>query len=511
MSFKNEVSLNLINRLWVKILAALIICFLLIISISKFYSAKEVLTHASLEDFSAYLDERIPALMKDYDIPGANIALIQKGKTIWTRAYGYADLKEGRKMTTDTYCRVESISKSVTAWGVMKLVEEGKIELDKPVGQYLKSWKLPQSEFADEKMTVGQLLTHTAGMPLGDFLDRYSPGEKMPSLEESLSKKTIPFQKPGLSFSYSNTGYNLLELLIEEVTGRDFAEYMEQEVLIPFGMHKSSFDWSEELDPPVPVGYGIKGNPIPVYVYPEKASGGLFAPVEDIAAFVAAGMATDFRSDHEVLTSESISKLYTPSVGKIGVYGLVFDSYGMGYYIETLSNGRQSVANGGQGGGVMTYFHSVPETGDGIVILTNSQRSWPFFGHILSDWSDWRGFETVGFGKIILAQKALWILIGLIWLIILWQVWRLWTGIICGRRRFDPLSNESRPLRLIQSSLSVILMTGLLWCINQDYLFISSVFPLASGWLGFSALVFALTLLLSAVFPSLKVSLWQRI
>jgi CubicO group peptidase (beta-lactamase class C family) len=143
--------------MWLRILVALIISFVLVMSASKLYAAKGINKQASLQEFTAYLDERIPALMKDYGIPGVSIALVQKGETTWSNAYGYADLENRRKMTTDTYCRVESISKSVTAWGVMKLVEQGKIELDRPVGQYLKNWKLPESQFSEEKVTVRQL------------------------------------------------------------------------------------------------------------------------------------------------------------------------------------------------------------------------------------------------------------------------------------------------------------------------------------------------------------------
>lgn len=505
MRTKNVGSLNLINRLWVRVLVVLIISFVLVISLLKNHITENVKKYASLEEFTTYLDERIPTLMKDYGIPGVNIALIQKGETMWSKAYGYADLEEGRKMTTDTYCRVESISKSVTVWGVMKLVEQGKIGLDDPVEKHIRNWEFPEAEFSEENITVRQLLIHTAGMPLGDIFERYSPKGKIPSLEESLSEEAILVQEPGLSFSYSNTGYNLLELLIEEVTGRDFAEYMEEEVLIPLGMHKSSFTWNEELKPEVPVGYDLKGNPIQVYVYPEKASGGLFACVEDIATFVSAGMSNYFYTNHEVLTSQNINKLYTPMVRKIGGYGLAFDSYGLGYYIETLSNGKQAVANGGQGGGVMTHFHAVPETGDGIAILTNSQRSWPFFAYILNDWAEWNGFSSVGMSKIIWGQKVLWTLIGIILFIVLWQLWRLVQGLISDRRKFAPLSKKSRFLRILQSSLSIILVSVLLWCISQDYLFVSSVFPIAYKWLGLSVFVFALTLLFSALFPYTEV------
>ena len=80
----------------------------------------------------------------------------------------------------------------------MKLVEQGKIELDKPMEQYLKNWKFPESKFSEEKVTIRHLLTHTAGMPLGDIFERYSPKEEIPSLEESLSKEAILIQAPGV-------------------------------------------------------------------------------------------------------------------------------------------------------------------------------------------------------------------------------------------------------------------------------------------------------------------------
>lgn len=499
MDFK-KMGLCFVNIIWVRILIVLTISFVLVLSISKPNLTKEVEKDATLESFTAHLNQRIPELMKVYDMPGVNIALVKGGKTTWTKAYGYADIEAGRKMTTDTYLRVESISKSVTAWGVMKLAEQGKIELDSPVKQYIKSWDFPESEFSEEKVTVRQLLSHRAGLPLGDFTKRYSPTQAIPSLKDCLSTEAVLVQEPGVSFSYSNTGFNLLELLIEEVSGRDFAEYMEQEILIPLGMHNSSFTWSEEFNPAVPNGYDLTGEAVPVYIYPEKGSGGLFATAEDLAAFIAAGMPNISR-DHQVLSSHSINTLYTPIVEKLGIYSLVFDSYGLGYYIEHLSDGKKAVSHGGQGTGWMTHFHSVPETGDGIVILTNSQRSWPLIANILSDWAQWNGFSPVGMSRIIWGEYVLWTFIGLIWFIVFWQAWRLAEDLISGKRSFAPLSKESRLLRLVQGSLFMILAAGLLWCINQDYLLISSVFPIASGWLGCSVFALAVILLLSVLFP----------
>lgn len=495
------VSFNFLNYIWVKILVTLLVFSLPIMLALKSHLINELNQDTSLEDFTVHLDERIPSLMEKYSIPGVNIVLVKNATIAWSKAYGYAHLESGRKMTTDTYCRVESISKSITAWGIVKLVEQGTVGLDDPVEQYLSGWKLPESKYTKDKVTIRRLLNHSAGLSLGTIGVRYSPKEALPNLEESLSKEVRVIHEPGTTFSYSNTGFNLLELLIERVTGHDFAEYMKTEVLLPLGMRNSSFEWSEELVPAVPFGYDLKGNPIPVYIYPEKASGGLFATIEDIASFIIAGMNDFSDTARQTLTSDSINLLYTPMIKKPGIYSLAFDSYGLGHFIETFPNGKRGVSHGGQGSGWMTHFHSVPETGDGIVILTNSQRSWPFIAYLLSDWAKWCGFARIGMGRIIWGKKIVRTLIVLIWLIIIRQGWRLLRGLIYGERRFDPLTENYRCLRLVQSSLAVILISILWWCVNQDYLFITSVFPIVSIRLGFSILGLALVLLLSGLFP----------
>lgn len=504
INYKKFYFKNFINKLCKFKLIRLVIFFILVLFVSSSCVEETFESQDSLEEFTTYLDERVTKLMKDYDIPGVNIALIQKGNITWSKAYGYADFEQGRKMTIDTVCRTQSISKSVTAWGVMKLVEQGKIGLDDPVKQYIKNWNFPDTEFSEENITVRQLLSHSAGMPLGSIGVHYSPEGDVPSLEENLFKQAHLIKEPGSSFLYSNVGFNLLELLIEEVTGQKFAEYMKKEVLIPLGMHNSSFNWSENLNPAVPIGYDLKGERVPVYVYPEKASGGLFATVEDVARFVIAGMINSGHTNNNVLKPENIKKLYTPMVETSGFYSFVSESYGLGYFIENLSNGRQAVFHGGQGHGWMTHFHSIPQKGDGIVILTNSQRSWPFISYILKDWAKWSGFSSIGMDVITQGIKIIWTLIGLVLFISLWQVWRLGQGVISGRRQFAPFSNESRFLRLVQISLFIILVLGLLWCLNQDYLFISAVFPLVYRWVGLSIFIFAVVLLLLALFPRTK-------
>lgn len=456
----------------------------------------------SAEDFQVHLSRRVPSLMTLFRIPGCSIALVHNSEIVWTEAYGIADLESETALTVDTPMRVQSISKSVTAWGILKLAEQGMIDLDDPVSKYLTSWHLPESDFASYTITIRQLMSHTAGLPLGDVFTTYAPDDDMPSLEQKLTQEAKLVRKPGLRFSYSNTGYNLLELLIEQVTARDFSDYMLTEVLLPLGMNSSSFDWSRNMKPSPPTGYDIRGKSVPVYVYPEKASGGLFATAADIARFATAGSC-----DNPVLKTDNVETLYKPISDKIGIYGLVFDAYGLGHYIETVPNGLRSVSHGGQGSGIMTHFQSVPETGDAIVILTNSQRSWPFISYLLRDWARWLELPSVGMEKIIWGRYALSILVGMLLSAAFLMIRR--TLLYLFRKRTETekserLKSHCRLIQWLQRSVSLILMGALLWGVCQKYLFITSIFPILSVWLGAAIMLLSVSMFIFALIPCEK-------
>jgi CubicO group peptidase (beta-lactamase class C family) len=454
-----------------------------------------------LDAFTAHLDRRVPRLMERYDVPGASVALVRDGEPVWFDAYGYADLEGDRKMTLDAVYRAESISKSVTAWGVMALVERGQIDLDAPVQSYLGEGVVPDA--IGQAITVRQLLSQNAGMPLGPIGAEveYAPQGERPSLRAYLAEEVRPVREPGSGFLYSNVGFNLLELLIEEVTGRDFAAYMADAVLDPLGMHRSTFAWNETLRSVMPMGYEQQGTAVPPYVYSVRASGGLLAPVQDIARFVSAEMTGADDAAHPLLDRDSIRELHAPEVAVTGIYGVVADAYGLGHFIENLPDGRTAVWHGGQGHGWMAHFVAVPASGDGIVILTNSERSWPFIAHVLRDWAGWRGLGSVKMGRIVDATRGLWGLIGLVALACLWQGSRLLQGLRSGARRFAPLSSESRTARGLQAALGVGVIAALAWSIAQPYLMVSSIFPSAVGWAGAALLAWAVAMVLSAACP----------
>src|SRR6056297_3789301 len=452
-------------------------------------------------EFQQMLDQRIPGWMDRYEVPGVTLALVKNGETVWAGAYGLADVETQIQMTPKTVCRVESISKSVTARGVMKLVEMGTIQLDDPVCRHLKSWKFPESDFDTDKVTIRHLLSHSSGLQLGTIGLEYDPREEKPPLRESLTREVKFVQEPGKSFIYSNVGFNLLELLIEDVTGQSFSDFMKEEVMIPLGMQTSSYEWQEDFPTGVPNGYTLNGEAVPVYVYSEKGAGGLFANVKDIARFVGGGMLTDVYSSENVIAQSSTRELYSPVMNVSGVYSFAADHYGLGHFVETLPTGQTAVFGGGQGNGWMTHFHLVPETGDGIVIVTNSSRSWPLISHILSDWAEWNGFGSVGMGVIAKAMMGFWTVIFLIMAGSVLQLIRIIRDYRQGERLINLQINNYSLVQFLQLTLFLILTSVLIWSITRDYLMITSVFPGVSSWLMFAMALASITSLIMALIP----------
>lgn len=491
-----------------KILVFVILAVIMIVTLSQIlpvpFSDERDLSTLSGNQFIEHLDQNIPALMDDYFIPGVSVMIIKGGEPLWSQVYGSADIEHNRKMAGDAIFRVESISKPVTAWGVMKLAERGLINLDDPVQQYLRNWTLPESEYNLSEVTIRRLLSNSAGMSLGTVGEEYSPHSERPSLWQYLTKEAHLAYEPGSKFQYSNPGFNLLELLIEEVTGRDFSKYMQDEVLIPLQMNNSSFNWNEEWSSRVPVGYDLEGNPVSPYVYPYKASGGLLADIEDIARFAIAEITTDLNNERTILSKQSIQHILTPQIKTSGMFGFVADAYGFGHFIETLPDGSKAFWHGGQGHGWMTHFHGVPETGDGIVILTNSQRSWPLMGYILKDWSSWRGFGPVKFSRISIAIPALSIIIGLIFLAALWRGVQVIYELAVGKRKMSLSSIFFTKIRGAEFLLWILIAAGLVWAVTRDYLFLTSIFPFQAVWLGWGLLLLSIVLLASVLFPALR-------
>ncbi len=411
------------------------------------------------------LARTVTARMASDKVPGVVIGLIEGGVPVWTGAFGLADPSTGRAMREDALWRVESISKPVTAWGAMRLAEAGRLDLDAPAADCLLRWAPPD---AGPAFSARQLLSHEAGIGLGDFNARYAPAQPRPDLPTHLAEDFSRIGAPASGFAYSDSGFNLVELMIEDCTGEDFADWMAREVLRPLGMTGASFDWTGVE---MPVGHELRGRPVAPYVYPARASGGLHATLADITRFAEASMTG---ATQPVLSAQAVAELHRPRVAVGGLFGFAADGYGLGHFTETLSDGRAAVWHGGQGYGWMTHLHMVPETGDGIVILANSQRAWPLFAEVLAAWSEHLGVAPVGMARVLWAETAARFAIGALILLAA-------AALLAGLRR-----RAGRGLRITAGLLALPLVGLPVWAALQDYLFVFSILPRLAAPLGWA-------------------------
>ena len=161
-----------------------------------------------IDQFVKELDQKIPQLLNDFIVPGTAIAIIENGQIILQKGYGYSNMDKESKVTSTTGFNIGSISKTIAAWGVMKLVQKGKIDLDSPAEKYLTRWHLPNSEFDSDKVTIRRLLSHTAGLSLHGY-PGWSPTDDLPTIEESLNGKNNGpgrvemIMEPGTKWKYS--------------------------------------------------------------------------------------------------------------------------------------------------------------------------------------------------------------------------------------------------------------------------------------------------------------------
>ena len=306
-------------------------------------------------------------------VPAVSLAAIRDGRIDWAQAYGAVSLG-GAPATTKTLFGAASISKALTAVGVLKLAEEGRIDLDGDANQYLKRWKIPDNEFTVKaKVTVRELLNHTSGIGTHNGAI-YDPSEPLPTLVEMLNgekpARTAPVRVeavPGTKFAYSNSGYLVLYLLIEDVTGEPFAQYMRHAVLDPMGMTDSTFEaplpekWARRAA--TSYSDGRTATPPEKFVEPNLAAGGLWTTPTDLAKFLIEMQLEHAGRSHKVLDRKMMEAMLTP-----GNDGSQTRRWGLGFEVGGRP-GDLYVRHEGSAyfqDDMVEYLH-----GSGIVVMTS--------------------------------------------------------------------------------------------------------------------------------------------
>ena len=337
-----------------------------------------------VQGLTEQLERSVPRMLARSGTPGAAIAIVHEGRIEWLQAFGVADRKSGRRLDTDAIFQVGSISKLVAALGVMRLVEQGSLDLDRPVETYLSRRRLPPSPFGTSGVTIRAILSHTAGLSLHGY-PGYRPGTRLPTLEQSLAGHGLPptsvevIQPPG-RFRYSGGGYTLLELAVEEVSGMDFAELMQDSILSPLGMANSSFTWEARLRPATATGHGRHLEPLPDYRYAERAAAGLFTTAADLARLAMAQL--ESYHGNGVLAAGSMEELFRP----VAWVGGRNRAIGLGHFLEQADDGSLIVSHDGANRGWRASYALVPESGAALIILTNGDNGLAVISEVQSLW-----------------------------------------------------------------------------------------------------------------------------
>lgn len=339
----------------------------------------------SYADPRAFLQAALP-LMESGNRANTALILIDNGAV---GAEYYSSTAD--KVDHDTVFAAASLSKWIAAQAVMKLVEQGKLDLDRPVETYLKRWKLPASAFDSRGVTARRLLSHTAGLTDGLGFGDYRLDEPPPTLEQELSAPRASAARPpgpvaigiepGTAFKYSGGGYLLLELLVEEVSGEPFEAFVTRELLQPLGMSRSGYaDLGAVANSAK--SYDKDGRPVELVRYASKAATGFSTSAGDLAKLVIAELRP---SGSPVLTAATLRAMRAPEAQSMGA-----DIWGLGtiLYAPTPEGDVVFGHDGANDPAMNATVRINPSTGDAIIVLVTGSPD--LASRLGAEWVFWQ-------------------------------------------------------------------------------------------------------------------------
>lgn len=321
--------------------------------------------------------------MKHHKVPGLSIAFVDNEEIAWTKCYGYLSSDSLVPVDTLTLFQAASISKPVAALAALRLVEEGKLELDQDVNQYLKGWQVEATRFTEgHPITLEQLLTHSAGLTVHGFRG-YAEDEPVPTViqilngeEPANSDKIIPDTFPGSLWRYSGGGYTLMQKVVEDITGQPFPQVMREQVLARIGMNPSTYEQPlpERLRPNAAIGHRpdgerVKGN---WHTYPEMAAAGLWTTPAGLARYIIEVQRSLKGQSNRMLSREMTEKMLSKHLG----------DWGLG---PALAGEGDSLrfSHGGANEGYRCQMMGFAQRGQGVVLMTNSDNGIALAGEVL--------------------------------------------------------------------------------------------------------------------------------
>jgi CubicO group peptidase (beta-lactamase class C family) len=315
----------------------------------------------SVEELEAFVDGFVAAEREAYEVAGMTVAVVKDGQVFFTKGYGFADVEKRVPVSAqDTLFRPGSVSKLFTWTAVMQLVEQGKLDLDKDVNTYLTQFKVPATY--EGPITLRNALTHTVGLEDGGigYLMAKSPQDIVP-LAQSLAAHVPARVRPvgrntdGLSSSYSNWATALAGLIVANVSGVSFEDYVQTHILAPLAMESSTF--KEPLPAPLLArmsnGYSFEAGAFKAKGYEYVANfgpaGSMAATAPDMARFMLAHLSGGALGEARILKPETVAAMHA----RVFSPHPAVEGSALGFY-ETYMNGRRVIGHGGD----TNYFHT---------------------------------------------------------------------------------------------------------------------------------------------------------
>ena len=313
----------------------------------------------------------LTARMEELKIPGVSIAVVHNGTVVWAEGFGVRG-PDRKPVTKDTLFQAGSISKPVAAMAALYLVQTGKLSLDTDINQTLTSWHIPPSaEAPNAKVTLRELLTHTAGISVHGF-PGYAAGSLVPTLLQVLDgtkpANTAPIRvekSPGTEWNYSGGGFTVMQQALVDVSHEPFPKLLASTVLEPIGMAHSSYEQplpaSRMANAAIP--YTANGQPVSggAHTYPEMAAAGLWTTPSDLAKYIIEVQQSLIGKANHVLNSEMTTSMLTPAKNH---WGLGVQTGG--------SDAKPYFTHGGVNEGFQSLLVGYEKGGDGAVVMTNA-------------------------------------------------------------------------------------------------------------------------------------------
>ncbi|MEM7098077.1 MAG: serine hydrolase domain-containing protein [Pseudomonadota bacterium] len=328
----------------------------------------------SVEKFNAYLDGVVSAQFNDYQLAGVTLAVVKDGGIVTKRGYGYADLVSKEPVDPDRHLfRPGSVSKLFTWTAVMQLVEQGKLDLNAPIAEYVDQFAIPDA--FDTPMTMVHLMTHAPGLEDGaaGFLFSDEPEDIIP-LAESLAKHTpTQVRAPGTHSAYSNWATALAGLVVANISGKSFEQYVADHIFKPLGMQQATFDepLPERLTDDMATGYVAEQGTLKAfgfeYIKNFGPAGALSAASQDMAYFMLAHLNGGEYGGGRILSAETTMQMHSA----LFRHDDRVAAMAHGFY-EIWRGGQRFIGHGGD----TIAFHSEmvidPENNFGVYLSTNA-------------------------------------------------------------------------------------------------------------------------------------------